>query len=351
MEEENKQAIDSNVEKPARAQGARPAIDKRIQEISSLLKESLDEEAEGEVTDEASPPAALENTPNAGEEISTPETNQTIEGDLAASDTDPTLEDEPAKPETAVQAEVEPAALEAISNTGEVPAQPETAVHAEVEPDALEAIPNTEDEPTEPESAVQAEVEPSETSAPSPEPGFAAAIAGSAETQEAPEATGAGAAPVEQGNWITRGQAVLLALGSSALALLLALLLSLGILFGLNQGRLQFASPAQVNELGVRLDGITSRTETLEQDLQGIQARIDDLETMRRRVNAVEEATTRLQTDVDQAAAQLEVLEGEINGVNTRVKSLEASSDRVMSFMEGLRALLDQLFAPQGSGK
>ncbi len=64
-----------------------------------------------------------------------------------------------------------------------------------------------------------------------------------------PPAVVTAAAPAAAPSGITRGQVLWIALGSSLLAFLLAIALSLGVLAALNDGQLQFASPGQISEL------------------------------------------------------------------------------------------------------
>ncbi len=150
--------------------------------------------------------------------------------------------------------------------------------------------------------------------------------------------------PAPPAGWVTRGQAVLLAFVSGLFALILALTLSLGILAALNNGRLQFATPAQVNRLSVQIDGLDSRAGSLEGDLQSLRTRVANLEPLGGRVDTVEASTQKLGTD-------LEALTGQMNDISGQVEALQAQSNRFQGFVDGLRTLLNNLFAPGGEGK
>jgi prefoldin subunit 5 len=151
--------------------------------------------------------------------------------------------------------------------------------------------------------------------------------------------------------WITRGQAVLLAFVSGFFALMLALILSLGILAALNNGQLQFATPAQVNRLAVQLNGLDDRASSLEGDLQNLRIRIANLEPLGQRVDAVEASAQKLGTDLEAISGQVDTLNGQVKDLGGQVEALQAQSNRFQGFVDGLRTLLNNLFAPGGEGK
>lgn len=172
-----------------------------------------------------------------------------------------------------------------------------------------------------------------------------------AEAAEAPRAAQPAAgtrAPARQPAYITQGQAVLLAFASGLLALLLGLALSLGIVAGVNQGRLQFASPAQVNNLSVRLDGLSADADTLAGDLEGLRARVGNLEALSGRVSEVEQAAEALSGDLEATAAQVEGLDSQLTELGAQVETLETDNERFGHFLDGLRGLMEQLFEQPG---
>ena len=151
--------------------------------------------------------------------------------------------------------------------------------------------------------------------------------------------------------WVTRGQAVLLAFISSFLALILALILSLAILAALNNGRLQFATPAQVNRLSVQIEGLDSRAGSLEGDLQSLRNRVANLEPLGQRVEVVETSTQNLETNLDALTGQVDTLTAQADDLSGQMEALQAQTNRFQGFVDGLRTLLNNLFAPVGEGK
>ncbi len=77
---------------------------------------------------------------------------------------------------------------------------------------------------------------------------------------------------------VTRGQVLWIAVGSSLLAFLLAIALSLGVLASLNDGQLQFASPGQIIDLNRQVTTLNEQAQTLDGDIGGLRTRLDNLE-------------------------------------------------------------------------
>ncbi len=160
--------------------------------------------------------------------------------------------------------------------------------------------------------------------------------------------------PVE----VTRGQAFLMAFGGGVLALFLALGITLGLLAGINGGRLRYASPAQVEALRNQAGSLQSRTETLEQDLSGLRSRVDNLTALSGRVDMVEQDIENLQAEIETTVAEVENMSTQVDGVvsevenlNGEVEALQTESARFSGFLEGLRELMGSLFASEGGGK
>lgn len=132
-------------------------------------------------------------------------------------------------------------------------------------------------------------------------------------------------APREKPAGVTRTQVLMIALGSSFVAFILALIFTFSILAGLNSGSLRFASPGEINRLNNQLDGLSAQITTLEDDLDGLRTRLDNLETLGSRITAAEDT--------------LETLSAELETVQTQ-------NDNVQTVMESLRDLLLELFPP-----
>ncbi len=152
---------------------------------------------------------------------------------------------------------------------------------------------------------------------------------------------------------MTRGQTFWLVVGSSFVAFALALVLSLAILAGINNGGLQFALPGEVTNLNVRLDGLLDQAQVLQSDLNGLRARMDNLETLGGRVDNVEAATTELGRELEATGQQITTLNEEaaalgqqIGAVGEQVSALEGENEQFRTFFGGLQELLNQVFAP-----
>ena len=149
---------------------------------------------------------------------------------------------------------------------------------------------------------------------------------------------------------------------SGLLVLVLSLLLSLGILATLNDSQLQFASPAQISALAVRIEGLETRADSLGQDVDGLRTRLSNLEAMGARMSIVEQAAGALRTDVDAVAAEVADLSTQVGTVEdglstaseqlddlqTEVGTLQTQSGRFQTFLDGLQALMDSLFRSEG---
>ena len=160
--------------------------------------------------------------------------------------------------------------------------------------------------------------------------------------------------------------------GSALLVLLLSLGLNLAILSSINGGRLQFASPAEVGEVRVRVDGLDARAADLGQEVQGLRARLDNVEAFGGRIDTLEGSTQQLGAELEDTAREVQglstevtglgqelsslsqdlaTLDKEIAGVQSEVQTLQEQTARTESFFGGLRALLDELLMPEGGAK
>jgi hypothetical protein len=147
---------------------------------------------------------------------------------------------------------------------------------------------------------------------------------------------------------VTRSQAIWMAFGSGLLAFVLAVALSLSVLISVNGG-LKFATPAQMAEISRQVDGLSTQTNVLGQDLEGLRTRLDNLEGLNGRVDNVETAVEYLQTDVETIDAQIEGVSQHMADLDTQVETLKDQSARFQGFFDGLRDLLDSLFQSEGT--
>jgi hypothetical protein len=160
-----------------------------------------------------------------------------------------------------------------------------------------------------------------------------------------PPAVVTAAAPAAAPSGITRGQVLWIALGSSLLAFLLAIALSLGVLAALNDGQLQFASPGQIIELNRQINVLSDQAQTLDGDIGGLRTRLDNLEPLGDRVDVVEQAAADLAGDLATTGDQVAELGRQTEVVAGEVDALQSESERFGTFFTGLQDLLNQVFA------
>ncbi len=272
---------------------------------------------------------------------------------------------EPAAEPQASPAEVSPSEAELESETGEqFEAQPPAALEqAELQPEtpfveaAAEAGPIEAAPEAQPVEAA-AEAQPVEQA---PEIGpaeVAPESSGAVKVFPVPEGQTPGpqaeftpppvqpAAPATPSRAVTRSQALWMAVGTGFLALVLAFVLSLGVLAAINGG-LRFVSPADLNALGRKVDGVTTQTQLLQQDLDGLRGRVNNLEGLSGRVGAVEGQAKQLRTDLDAASQQVQQINQQMTQASSDIKDLQSQTGRFQGFLDGLKSLLNQVTQTQ----
>ncbi|MFL7810900.1 MAG: helix-hairpin-helix domain-containing protein [Anaerolineae bacterium] len=169
-----------------------------------------------------------------------------------------------------------------------------------------------------------------------------------------------------------QGRVLWVAMGVGFGVLILSLVLSLGILASINGGRLQFASPADLAAMGVRVDGLEARASDLSQEIQGLRTRLDNVEAFGGRIDTLEGTAQGLRADLDDTTDQVGSLAGELDGLDgeisalsqdladfrtavsaleSDVQALQSQNARTETFLGGLRDLLNQLFANEGGAQ
>jgi hypothetical protein len=169
-----------------------------------------------------------------------------------------------------------------------------------------------------------------------------------------------------------RGRALWAAVGVGLFVLVLSLALSLGILASINGGQLQFASPAELGAMGVRVDGLEARSGELGQEIQGLRTRLDNVEAFGGRIDTLEGTAQGFRADLDDTTAQVGSLSGELDSLDSEigalsqdladfhtavtalesdVQALQDQNGRTQTFLGGLRDLLNELFAQEGGAQ
>jgi prefoldin subunit 5 len=252
-----------------------------------------------------------------------------------------------------VEAKVLPAERAEEAESGETEVEPVERA-AEAEGDEAEVIPAERAEEAE---SGETEVEPVERAAEAEGDTQAAGEERPLLPEALPDAARGRRRPA-----VTRSYVGWLVAISGLLVLVLSLLLSLGILATLNGSQLQFASPAQISALAVRIEGLEAQADSLGQDVDGLRTRLTNLEAMGERMRVVEQAAEGLRSDVDAVTsdvadlstqvgtveADLSTASEQLDDLQREVGTLREQSGQFQKFLDGLQALMDSLFRSEG---
>jgi prefoldin subunit 5 len=133
--------------------------------------------------------------------------------------------------------------------------------------------------------------------------------------------------------------------GALLLSTLLGAGLSLVILATIN-GSLSYARPGQIDTLSRRIDGVNSQAEILQQDLEAVRNRVDNLEALSGRVGKAEKAIDGLQGDLTAVQTDIESLQSRLGELDQAMSEIQARTNRFQTFLEGLRDLMGGIFKP-----
>ncbi len=78
---------------------------------------------------------------------------------------------------------------------------------------------------------------------------------------------------------------------------------------------------------------------------------MDQLEALGGRVSMVEQGIEDVQAEVASAASEVENLSGQVDEITNQLETLQTESARFSSFLDGLRELMEGLFATEEGGK
>jgi uncharacterized phage infection (PIP) family protein YhgE len=182
-----------------------------------------------------------------------------------------------------------------------------------------------------------------------------AAPAGAAETPAIPDTPTGNRVMLES---LTRADLVRLVFISSLLSMILAVFITLVILFSINRGSLQFALPVEVKQLSQQIHDLDLKLSLLEGDQAALRTRLDHLESVAGRLNELENVSAETRSLVDSNITQVQALTtqaitltqqintvtGQVDTINSHLDSLQSSSDRFQQFFDGLTALLNNLY-------
>lgn len=144
---------------------------------------------------------------------------------------------------------------------------------------------------------------------------------------------------------VSRGEVLMISLGSSFLAFILAIMLSLAVLLGINGG-LRFIRPSEITHVLQQVEGVDTQISTLGQEIDSLRTRVDDMEAVSGRIEAVEEEMAQLRLDMDSLATQLVELDEQVDDLGDEVTKIKARTIVFREFLDSLRDLMADLDNP-----
>jgi uncharacterized protein YoxC len=137
----------------------------------------------------------------------------------------------------------------------------------------------------------------------------------------------------------TRSETLWLVAGSAVASFLLSMILTLAILGGIN-GTLNFGRHQTVRRLESALASAQQTLDSTTGSLQGVSRRLEALEGLSGRMNAVQEQVAELRGEMDQALANVEAMETSLSSLQEEARVLSQQVGRFDAFLEGLLQLL-----------
>lgn len=139
---------------------------------------------------------------------------------------------------------------------------------------------------------------------------------------------------------LTRRELLAWVSATALITLLMAILLTLGVLSAINGG-LSYITPTQFTSLNRQVDGLNSQAKTLGADLDGLRTRLDTLQGLTGRVDTVEKNSQALHSQLDDSAKQVAQLQSSLTTLNQSVLDLQKNGQSFQIFLDGLRKLLN----------
>ncbi len=156
---------------------------------------------------------------------------------------------------------------------------------------------------------------------------------------------------------ISRAHAWWLAFASSLVTLILAIIFSLAVLAGINNG-LRYAGPEDIRGVLRQVNSIEQTVGSLQQDVDGLRNRLDGLNALAGRVDSLETQTAGLWDALDALDESLSGMEENLNALDETTAALQTEVDELtqqqgafQTFFQELGGLIDEFFAGQGEGE
>ncbi len=149
-----------------------------------------------------------------------------------------------------------------------------------------------------------------------------------------------GALPVD------RNQILLWGSVAALLILFLSFLFNLGVLAVINGG-VRYARASRVAGLEQRLSTLSKDAENLQQEVSSLRARLDGLEALTGRMDALEQESAALRAGAEQLSDQVDGLNQQVEEARSQLSQLDQRVSIFDRFLEGLRSLLDETLPVQ----
>lgn len=146
-----------------------------------------------------------------------------------------------------------------------------------------------------------------------------------------------------QKEFITRERALWLVLGGGIVSAVVAVVLSLAILAGIN-GTLSVERQASIRQLRVQAETMTTQLDAVSADLDSLRSRLQAVEGLSGRMSLLEDQAQALRDEMDAASAELGKVETTVSSLSDQVGTIKESVDTFDQFLQGIRSLLGQIF-------
>lgn len=133
-------------------------------------------------------------------------------------------------------------------------------------------------------------------------------------------------------------------------SILFSVVISLGILFLINNG-LQYTKPSDLNKTEQKLNDVSSQASSLAREIETLTTRLDNLESIAGRVSAVEKGIEETRSEMEALSSGIESLNGQIDELDQRVDELQKTTSQFSAFIEGLKELIESIYQPTSAEK
>ncbi len=167
--------------------------------------------------------------------------------------------------------------------------------------------------------------------------------AGADSTQPVEKAAARTAVGKAQPDFITRERATWLILAGGAVSVVVAVILSLAILAGIN-GTLSVERQESIRQLRIKTDVMSTQLDAISADLDSVQSRLRAVEGLSGRMTLIEDEAEALRGEMDAALTELGRVDDAVTVLSDQIGSIRESVNKFDQFLQGIRTLLSQIF-------